>query len=86
MAISHLVVTLVDRAMTRVYEKSDGRFGSRLGMLVLQTTGRKSGEQRSHILQYLSDGATYVIVASNAGQDRHPGWYHNLLSNLHMRI
>ena len=45
MAISHFVVTLVDRMMTWVYEKSDGRLGSRLGkmgMLVLQTTGRKS--------------------------------------------
>ena len=89
MAISHLVVTLVDRAMTWVYEKSVGRLGSRLGnmgMLVLPTTGRKSGKPRSHTLQYLPDGATYVIVASNNGQDRHPGWYHNLLSNPQVRI
>ena len=51
MAVSHFVVTLVDRTMTWVYEKSDGRLGSRLGkmrMLVLHTTGRKSGEKRSH--------------------------------------
>ena len=51
-----------------------------------RTTGSKSGEQRSHILQYLSDGAKYVIVASNACQDRHPVWYHNLLSHPHVRI
>ena len=89
MAFSHFVVTLVDRTMTWVYEKSDGRLGSRLGnmgMLVLHTTGRKSGEKRSHTLQYMPDGARYVIVASNNGQDRHPGWYHNLLSTPHVRI
>ena len=89
MAISHFMVTLVDRAMTWVYEKSDGRLGSRLGkmgMLVLHTTGRKSGEQRSHTLQYMPDGINYVVVASNNGQDRHPGWYYNLLSNPHVHI
>ena len=89
MAFSDFVVNLVDRTMTWVYEKSDGRLGSRLGkmgMLVLHTTGRKSGEKRSHTLQYMPDGASYVIVASNNGQDRHPGWYHNVLSNPHVRI
>jgi deazaflavin-dependent oxidoreductase (nitroreductase family) len=89
MTFSHWMVTLVDRAMTWVYEKSGGRLGSRLGnmsMLVLHTTGRKSGEPRRHTLQYLPDGATYVIVASNNGQDRHPGWYHNLLAHPHVRL
>ncbi len=89
MAISVWVVTLVDRAMTWVYDKSDGQLGSRLGnkgMLVLHTTGRKSGKPRRHTLQYLADGANYVIVASHNGQDRHPGWYHNLLSHPHVRI
>jgi F420H(2)-dependent quinone reductase len=89
MAFSDVVVTLADRTMTWVYEKSDGRLGSRLGqkgMLVLYTTGRKSGNQRSHTLPYMPDGANYVIVASNNGQDRHPGWYHNLLSNPHVHI
>lgn len=89
MALSDVVVTLVDRTMTWVYEKSDGRLGSRLGqkgMLVLHTTGRKSGKERSHTLQYMPDGVNYVIVASNNGQDRHPGWYHNLQSNPHVHI
>ncbi|HEY0756710.1 MAG TPA: nitroreductase family deazaflavin-dependent oxidoreductase [Ktedonobacteraceae bacterium] len=89
MAFSDFGVTLVDRMMTWVYKKSDGRLGSRLGkmgMLVLQTTGRKSGQERSHTLQYMPDGENYVIVASNNGQDRHPGWYYNILSNPHVRI
>lgn len=89
MGFSDIVVTLVDRVMTWVYEKSGGRLGSRLGkmgMLVLHTTGRKSGQKRSHTLQYLPDGASYVIVASNNGQDHHPGWYHNLLGDPHVSI
>lgn len=89
MAFSHLFVTLADRTMTWMYEKSGGRLGSRLGkmgMLVLSTTGCKSGEKRSHTLQYMPDGANYVIVASNNGQDHHPGWYHNLRSNPQVSI
>lgn len=89
MAFSDSLVTLTDRMMTWMYEKSGGRLGSRLGkmsMLVLSTTGRKSGKTRRHTLQYMPDGANYVIVASNNGQDHHPGWYHNLLSNPQVRI
>jgi len=89
MTFSHVVVTLVDRIMTWVYAKSNGRLGSRLGkmtMLVLSTTGRKSGKERLHTLQYMPDGARYIVVASNNGQDRHPGWYHNLLNHPHVRI
>jgi deazaflavin-dependent oxidoreductase (nitroreductase family) len=89
MNFSHVAVTLIDRTMTWIYEKSGGRIGSRLGkmgMLVLHTTGRKSGQQRSHTLQYMPDGDKYVVVASNNGQDHHPGWYYNLLSNPHVHI
>jgi len=89
MTLSDFFVTQADRVMTWLYEKSDGRLASRMGkmnMLVLYTTGRKSGKQRSHTLQYMPDGDSYAIVASNNGQDRHPGWYHNLLNDPHARI
>ena len=89
MTLSDFWVTQTDRIMTWLYEKSDGRLASRMGkmsMLVLYTTGRKSGKERSHTLQYMPDGDDYVIVASNNGQDRHPGWYHNLLNDPHARI
>ncbi|HEY7419807.1 MAG TPA: nitroreductase family deazaflavin-dependent oxidoreductase [Ktedonobacteraceae bacterium] len=89
MTLSDCFITLADRTMTWMYEKSKVQVGSRLDkmrMLVLYTTGRKSGKMRSHTLQYMPDGANYVIVASNNGQDRHPGWYHNLLSNPHVRV
>ena len=51
------------------------------GFLRLPTVGRKSGKQRTVDLLYIRDGASYVITASNAGRDKHPGWFFNLQSN-----
>lgn len=66
------------------YQVSGGIFGSRLAgmpVLLLTTTGRKSGRKRTAPLTHLRDGNNYVLIASNAGHDTHPGWYHNLRSN-----
>jgi len=50
-------------------------------LLLLTTTGRKSGEPRTNPLGYwLSDGQM-VIMASNLGASKHPGWYLNLLAS-----
>ena len=47
-------------------------------ILLLTTTGRKSGEPRTTPLIYAEDGDRYVIVASQGGAPDHPGWYKNL--------
>jgi proline iminopeptidase len=47
-------------------------------ILLLTTTGRKSGEPRTTPLIYAEDGDNYVIVASQGGAPKHPGWYLNL--------
>ena len=47
-------------------------------MLLLTTTGRTSGEQRTTPLIYAQDGDRYVIVASKGGAPEDPGWYRNL--------
>ncbi len=57
-----------------------GRFG-RLNMLLLTTTGRKSGRPWTTPLTYLADGDEMVLVASNGGSPGHPAWYLNLRSN-----
>jgi deazaflavin-dependent oxidoreductase (nitroreductase family) len=49
--------------------------------LLLTTTGRKSGEERTTPLIYQPDGDRYVIVASKGGAEEHPGWYRNLSEN-----
>lgn len=52
--------------------------GRRIGTLVLTTTGRRSGEQRSVPVYFARDSERLVLVASNAGDDRDPTWYLNL--------
>ena len=64
-----------------VYERSGGRIGHRLGrapMLLLRTTGRKSGRSRTVALLYHRDGAHYVVVGSKGGSDAAPAWLLNL--------
>ena len=65
-----------------IYQKSNGRIGHRLlGMppcLLLHTVGAKTGQPRTAALTYARDGDSYLIVASNAGFEHYPGWYHNL--------
>ena len=50
-------------------------------VLLLTTTGRKSGKLRTWPLLYLVEDDTYVVVASNSGSPSHPSWYLNLRSN-----
>jgi len=50
-------------------------------VLLLTTTGRTSGEQRTTPLIYAEDGDRYVVVASKGGAPDHPGWYKNLAQN-----
>jgi proline iminopeptidase len=66
----------------RRYRETGGKVGHiwREGstILLLTTTGRKSGEKRTVPLIYAQDGDRYVIVASKGGAPEHPGWYENL--------
>lgn len=47
---------------------------------LLATTGAKSGKRRVVPLMYYPDGERYLVVAANAGFDRHPAWFHNLMA------
>jgi F420H(2)-dependent quinone reductase len=64
-----------------LYERSDGRIGHRMigvPTLLLRTTGRRTGAQRTNALVYAKDGDKYVVVASNGGADNAPGWFFNV--------
>ncbi|MFD6161169.1 nitroreductase family deazaflavin-dependent oxidoreductase [Nocardia sp. NPDC060256] len=50
-------------------------------MVLITTTGAKSGRSITNPLVYLSDGDRVVLIASNGGNDKHPAWYHNLRAN-----
>ncbi|MFL5841494.1 MAG: nitroreductase family deazaflavin-dependent oxidoreductase [Thermoleophilaceae bacterium] len=54
--------------------------------LLLTTTGRRSGEERTTPLIYQPDGDRYVIVASQGGADEHPAWYLNLSADQNVEV
>jgi deazaflavin-dependent oxidoreductase (nitroreductase family) len=68
-----------------LYRLTGGRIGSRfkgrVPILLLTTTGRKTGKRRTAPLLYVRDGDSYAVVASAGGARQHPGWYLNLTSN-----
>jgi F420H(2)-dependent quinone reductase len=65
-----------------LYRLTNGRIGGRFiagsPILLLTTTGRRTGKQRTRPLAYVRDGDRFVLCASNGGSPRHPAWYHNL--------
>src|SRR6204780_2129552 len=60
--------------------KVAGRFEG-APLLLLTSTGAKSGEARTTPVMYLPDGERMAIFASKAGAPTNPAWYHNLLAN-----
>ncbi|MFE0205659.1 nitroreductase/quinone reductase family protein [Streptomyces sp. NPDC058985] len=50
-------------------------------LLLLTTTGARTGRSRTTTLGYVRHGGALLVVASNLGAPRHPGWYHNLLAH-----
>jgi deazaflavin-dependent oxidoreductase (nitroreductase family) len=72
-----------------LYRFTHGKFGGRvqgLQVLLLTTTGRKTGKERTTPLGYFLENDNYVITASNAGFDTQPAWFHNLRANPYVRI
>lgn len=64
------------------FRANGGRVGGQFEgapLLLLHTTGARSGVQRVNPMMYLSDGGRMFVFASKAGADSHPDWYHNLL-------
>jgi deazaflavin-dependent oxidoreductase (nitroreductase family) len=64
-----------------VLRASGGRIGSRIGamkVLLLETTGHRSGQPRTVGLSHLEVGGRYFVMASYAGEDRDPAWAMNL--------
>lgn len=57
-----------------------GRYAGR-PMMLLTTTGAKSGEERITPLNYSADGTRIVVIASRGGAPTHPDWYRNLVAN-----
>lgn len=72
-----------------IYRRTEGRIGhhSFMGpMLLLTTTGRKSGQPRTTPLLYMPDGEHFWVVGSNGGRDQTPNWLRNLEANPDARV
>lgn len=50
-------------------------------LLLLTTTGAKSGQQRVSPLAFTTDEDRLIVIASKGGADTNPDWYHNLVAN-----
>jgi len=69
---------------TLSYRLTGGRIGRRLvnnDMLLLTTTGRRSGRQHTIPLLYLRDGDSVIVIASWGGRDYPPHWYLNVTAD-----
>ena len=78
--MSRAVMPPLDKGMTKL---TGGRLIA-LGIvpaLLLTSTGKKSGLRRSQPLAYVPDGDDMILVGSNWGGPKHPGWSHNLIAN-----
>jgi deazaflavin-dependent oxidoreductase (nitroreductase family) len=67
-----------------IYRATGGRLMGKVGrapVLLLTTTGRKSGQPRTAPVVYLADGERLIVIGSNAGNDRVPAWSLNLKAN-----
>ena len=64
-----------------LYRLTDGRLGGSVAsmpVLLLTTTGRKTGARRTVPLSFFEDGEAYVLIGSRGGAPKHPSWYLNL--------
>ena len=71
------------------FRANQGRVGGRFAgatLLLLHTTGAKSGAAYTNPVAYLADGGRYVVFASKAGAPTNPGWYHNLKAHPEVSI
>jgi deazaflavin-dependent oxidoreductase (nitroreductase family) len=60
--------------------KVSGMF-ERSPLVILTTTGAKSGQPRTFPVVYTRDGDRLIVVASKGGSDQNPAWYHNLVAH-----
>jgi deazaflavin-dependent oxidoreductase (nitroreductase family) len=79
-----------NRQIIEEFRANDGKVGGRFAgapMLLLHTTGAKSGAERVHPLVYQAlDGDRQVVFASKGGAPTHPQWYRNLVANADVTI
>lgn len=90
------IFKVMSRLNVAVYRATRGRIGGkwRVGsafprgvpVCLLTTTGRKTGQRRTLPLLYLAAGDRVILVASQGGLPKNPGWYHNVTADPHVIV
>lgn len=85
----HTVMRVMGGIHRFMYRRTGGKIGYNFRgghILLLTTTGRKTGKPRTWPLMYFTDGDAVIVVGSNGGVDHDPAWCHNLRSNPHAQV
>jgi deazaflavin-dependent oxidoreductase (nitroreductase family) len=83
-ALKDVVFRVTTGIHRELYRRTGGKIGGKAGkvpMMLLTTTGRRSGQPRTTPLMCIADGGRYLAVASYGGDDRDPQWLKNLQAN-----
>ncbi len=84
MPMNKTLMKVIGVVHTSLYKMSGGRLARNMRgseVVLLTTTGRKSGKQRTSPLFGLADGDNWTLIASQGGHHEHPNWYLNLRDN-----
>ena len=82
-------VAALNRQVIDEYRANQGQLSGDFAgapLLLLTTTGAKSGRSHTIPLMYSEDGDRLLIVASKAGAPEHPHWYRNVVANPQVRV
>jgi F420H(2)-dependent quinone reductase len=77
------------RLNTPIYRLTRGRLMNKVGqapVMLLTTTGRRSGRVRTAPVVYGQDGERLVVISSNGGNHNQPGWAYNLIADPHAEV
>jgi deazaflavin-dependent oxidoreductase (nitroreductase family) len=78
-----------NRQVIAEFRANNGQVGGYFAdkpLLLLTTTGARSGRRRVNPLGYLCDGDSYVVFGTVAGSPRHPDWYYNVLAHPEVEV
>jgi deazaflavin-dependent oxidoreductase (nitroreductase family) len=85
MGFAETTFRLATQGHVKFYKATGGKFaGKRL--LLLTTTGRRSGKLRVSPLMRIENGDDYLVAGSMGGAPHHPGWFHNLQENPRVQV
>src|SRR5215469_6893394 len=70
-----------NRQVIEEFRANKGKVNGNNSLLLLTTTGARSGQQRINPLAYTTDGERLIIIASKGGSPSNPDWYHNIVAH-----